>query len=42
MPRNPSNTGPVQRPGSGPGRWNGSRPSTKTTTVPPRPRPTSS
>ncbi|WP_157848298.1 hypothetical protein [Streptomyces exfoliatus] len=45
MPSKPSNTGPVQRPGSGPGRWNdesGSRPSTKTVTVPPRPRPTSS
>ncbi|MFD0150800.1 hypothetical protein ACWGQ4_06255 [Streptomyces sp. NPDC055721] len=45
MPRKPSNTGPVQPSGSGPGRWNeesGSRPNTKTTHVPTRPRPTAS
>ncbi|MFJ9699387.1 hypothetical protein [Streptomyces fradiae] len=45
MPRKPSNTGPVQPSGSGPGRWNeesGSRPSTKIPHTPPRPRPTAS
>ncbi|MFF6776342.1 hypothetical protein ACFY8W_22650 [Streptomyces sp. NPDC012637] len=45
MPGKPSNTSPVQRPGNGPGRWNdesGSRPSTKTTPVAHRPRPSAS
>ncbi|MFE5936037.1 hypothetical protein ACFQ69_11685 [Streptomyces sp. NPDC056470] len=41
----PSNPGPVQPSGSGPGRWNeesGSRPSTETTHTAHRPRPTAS
>ncbi|MEV5441429.1 hypothetical protein AB0N23_02595 [Streptomyces sp. NPDC052644] len=45
MPRKPTNSGPVQPSESGPGRWNeesGSRPSTKVTLIPPRPRPTAS
>ncbi|MFE7582499.1 hypothetical protein ACFU5Y_13200 [Streptomyces gardneri] len=45
MPSKPTNTGPVQSPGSGPGRWNdesGSRPNAQTTSVPHRPRPTAS